>query len=64
MKFDHMTLPVSDLSRSRDWYMKILGFKFEFENLAAGFAAIPGRQRFQPSSSRKRPRPSPAKNVR
>jgi catechol 2,3-dioxygenase-like lactoylglutathione lyase family enzyme len=40
MKFDHMTLPVSDPSRSRDWYMQNLGFKLEFENLAAGFAAV------------------------
>jgi catechol 2,3-dioxygenase-like lactoylglutathione lyase family enzyme len=40
MKFDHMTLPVSDPARSRDWYMQNLGFKLEFENLAAGFAAI------------------------
>jgi catechol 2,3-dioxygenase-like lactoylglutathione lyase family enzyme len=40
MKFDHMTLPVSDPARSRDWYMQTLGFKLEFENLAAGFVAI------------------------
>jgi catechol 2,3-dioxygenase-like lactoylglutathione lyase family enzyme len=40
MKFDHMTLPVSDPGRSRDWYLQNLGFKLEFENLAAGFAAI------------------------
>jgi catechol 2,3-dioxygenase-like lactoylglutathione lyase family enzyme len=40
MKFDHMTLPVSDPARSRDWYIQILGFELEFENLAAGFAAI------------------------
>src|ERR1700733_6276014 len=40
MKFDHMTLPVSDCTASRDWYVKHLGFKLEFENLAAGFSAI------------------------
>jgi catechol 2,3-dioxygenase-like lactoylglutathione lyase family enzyme len=40
MKFDHMTLPVSDCAASRDWYVKHLGFKLEFENLAAGFSAI------------------------
>ena len=40
MKFDHMTLPVSDCAASRDWYVKHLGFKVEFENLATGFSAI------------------------
>jgi catechol 2,3-dioxygenase-like lactoylglutathione lyase family enzyme len=40
MQFDHMTLPVSNPAHSRDWYLQNLGFKLEFENLAAGFAAI------------------------
>lgn len=40
MKFDHMTLPVSDWRASRDWYVKNLGFKVEFENIAAGVVAL------------------------
>jgi predicted enzyme related to lactoylglutathione lyase len=32
LKFDHMALPVTNVRRSRDWYVKILGFKVEFEN--------------------------------
>lgn len=31
MKFDHLNLPVSDLERSRDWYVSTLGLKVEFE---------------------------------
>ena len=31
MKFDHLNLPVSDLDRSRDWYISALGLKVEFE---------------------------------
>jgi catechol 2,3-dioxygenase-like lactoylglutathione lyase family enzyme len=31
MKFDHLNLPVSNLDRSRDWYMSALGLKVEFE---------------------------------
>jgi catechol 2,3-dioxygenase-like lactoylglutathione lyase family enzyme len=38
VKFDHMTLPVSDVRRSRDWYVNELGFKVEFER--GGIAAI------------------------
>ena len=38
VKFDHMTLPVSDVRRSRDWYVNRLGFKIEFER--AGITAI------------------------
>jgi predicted enzyme related to lactoylglutathione lyase len=30
-KFDHLTLPVSDRARSRDWYVRHLGMKVEFE---------------------------------
>jgi catechol 2,3-dioxygenase-like lactoylglutathione lyase family enzyme len=40
VKFDHMTLPVSSCTASRDWYVKNLGFKVEFENIDAGFSAI------------------------
>jgi catechol 2,3-dioxygenase-like lactoylglutathione lyase family enzyme len=31
MKFDHLNLPVSDLDRSRRWYLSALGLKVEFE---------------------------------
>jgi catechol 2,3-dioxygenase-like lactoylglutathione lyase family enzyme len=31
MKFDHLSLPVSDLDRSREWYVTALGLKVEFE---------------------------------
>ena len=31
MKFDHLSLPVGDLDRSRAWYMTTLGLKVEFE---------------------------------
>lgn len=29
-KFDHLSLPVTNLRRSRDWYVKNLGFTVEF----------------------------------
>ena len=38
VKFDHMTLPVSDVRKSRDWYANNLGFKVEFER--GGIIAI------------------------
>lgn len=31
MKFDHLNLPVSNLDRSRVWYMSTLGLQVEFE---------------------------------
>lgn len=31
MKFDHLNLPVSNLERSRDWWVSTLGLKVEFE---------------------------------
>src|SRR5262249_52921056 len=31
MKFDHLNLPVSNLERSRAWYVGALGLKVEFE---------------------------------
>ena len=31
MKFDHLSLPVCDLARSREWWMRTLGLKVEFE---------------------------------
>ena len=38
VKFDHMSLPVTNIRRSRDWYVKHLGFKVEFER--GGITAI------------------------
>jgi catechol 2,3-dioxygenase-like lactoylglutathione lyase family enzyme len=37
-KLSHMVLPVTDLGKSRDWYVKNLDFKLEFER--EGVAAI------------------------
>ncbi len=31
MKFDHLSLPVSDCTCSREWYIATLGLKVEFE---------------------------------
>jgi len=31
LKFDHLTIPVSNWTVSRDWYVKSLGLKIEFE---------------------------------
>jgi catechol 2,3-dioxygenase-like lactoylglutathione lyase family enzyme len=31
MKFDHLSLPVRDLDKSREWYVSALGLKVEFE---------------------------------
>ncbi len=31
IKFDHLRIPVTDLARSRDWYVRTLGLKAEFE---------------------------------
>jgi catechol 2,3-dioxygenase-like lactoylglutathione lyase family enzyme len=31
MKFDHLSLPVTDLARSREWYVANLGLQVEFE---------------------------------
>jgi predicted enzyme related to lactoylglutathione lyase len=31
IKFDHLIIPVTDLTRSRSWYVSTLGLKVEFE---------------------------------
>jgi catechol 2,3-dioxygenase-like lactoylglutathione lyase family enzyme len=31
IKFDHLRIPVTDLVRSRTWYIRTLGLKVEFE---------------------------------
>jgi catechol 2,3-dioxygenase-like lactoylglutathione lyase family enzyme len=33
MKFDHLRIPVTNLARSRDWYIRTLGLEVEFEVL-------------------------------
>jgi catechol 2,3-dioxygenase-like lactoylglutathione lyase family enzyme len=40
MKLDHLALPVSNLDRSRDWYIATLGLKVEFEIPARSAAAL------------------------
>ena len=40
LKFDHMSLPVTDCYRSRDWYVGTLGFKIEFEVAETSTVAI------------------------
>ena len=40
MKFDHLNLPVSNLDRSRDWYIATLGLKVEFEIAARHTVAL------------------------
>jgi len=31
LRFDHLRIPVTDLARSRTWYVETLGMKVEFE---------------------------------
>ena len=31
LRFDHLRIPVTDLARSREWYMATLGLTLEFE---------------------------------
>jgi catechol 2,3-dioxygenase-like lactoylglutathione lyase family enzyme len=31
MKFDHLSIPVTNVDRSREWYIATLGLKVEFE---------------------------------
>ncbi len=31
MKFDHLSIPVTDCTRSREWYVAALGLQVEFE---------------------------------
>jgi catechol 2,3-dioxygenase-like lactoylglutathione lyase family enzyme len=40
IKFDHMTLPVSNCFASRDWYVSNFGFEVEFEDRARSIVAI------------------------
>jgi catechol 2,3-dioxygenase-like lactoylglutathione lyase family enzyme len=36
VKLDHLSIPVSDWRRTRDWYVEHLGFRIEFEAPAGG----------------------------
>ena len=40
IKLDHLTIPVSDRVRSRDWYVKTLGLRVEFEVPARNASAL------------------------
>ena len=40
MKLDHLALPVSDWTASRDWYVLNLGFTLEFEVARGGAAGL------------------------
>ena len=40
VKLDHVTIPVRDWKRSRDWYVRNLGFEPEFEVEAGGREAL------------------------
>ena len=40
MKFDHLNLPVTNLERSRDWWIRTLELKVEFEVPAARTVAL------------------------
>jgi len=40
MKLDHLSIPVTNAPRSRDWYVETLGLKVEFELLERGMIAL------------------------
>lgn len=40
IKLDHLTIPVRDRAASRDWYVKTLGLKVEFEVPARNATAL------------------------
>ena len=39
-KLNHMQLTVRDAARARDWYVRNIGLKVEFEVLETGFVAL------------------------
>jgi catechol 2,3-dioxygenase-like lactoylglutathione lyase family enzyme len=53
MKLDHLSIPVTNAPRSRDWYVETLGLKVEFERPERGMIALTGTAS---QSSYKRPR--------
>ena len=40
IKLDHLTIPVTDRVRSRDWYVDVLGLRVEFEVPARNASAL------------------------
>jgi len=46
LKFDHLTLPVTDWTRSRDWYVQLLRMKVEFEIPERRTAALQDEHEF------------------
>ena len=46
MKFDHLSIPVTDTNRSRDWYVATLGLKVEFEVPERGTIALQDSEGF------------------
>jgi predicted enzyme related to lactoylglutathione lyase len=45
-KFDHLTIPVSNWTASRDWYAQILGLKVEFEIASRQTVALQDENNF------------------
>ena len=46
IKLDHLTIAVSDCDKSREWYMRTLGLKLEFEmNTVPSSSTTPSRRR-------------------
>jgi catechol 2,3-dioxygenase-like lactoylglutathione lyase family enzyme len=46
MKFDHLSIPVKDVMRSREWYVANLGLKVEFEIPERRSIALQDSERF------------------
>ena len=46
MKLDHLAIPVSDVARSRDWYVSQLGLAVEFEVAERGLVALQDSEEF------------------
>jgi catechol 2,3-dioxygenase-like lactoylglutathione lyase family enzyme len=42
MKLDHLNISVSNYAISRDWYVRYLGLRVEFENIEAGVGGLSG----------------------
>jgi hypothetical protein len=54
IKFDHLRTPIANLARSRDWYVRMLGLKIEFESGASatiGCSATSSPSRTRSSSA-------------
>ena len=46
MKFDHLSIPVTNVDRSREWYVETLGLKVEFEVPERRSVALQDSERF------------------